>query len=831
MGASVLQVFVMRGGQLVASEMFAEGLYTLGSEPDCDLVLTDPQVSPLHASLQFQDGVAQLTDNDSAHGLIINGARVPSAQVKSSDDVRIGPFLIKTRVLGRKVAVSAPPPSVSAPPPVVSPSPAAVSSPPVVNPPAASPPPGAAPAAVAPRPPAAPAPRPPPPPPRQTSIPPTPLAALSPQPPRPGPVSIPPAPRAAVSAPPPAPGPPRPSFPPRTSGPQLRAVPPPVGPPTRPAGPPATAAAPAAARAPVQARGPGGTGAAPVLAPPPAAAVPPAPPPPARFDPPAAAMAATAPANPLEGARTLTGDDLLEDIDFLFDQALEQHATEAEKGARGLRKPRPQAIPLPAPAPRAPAPPTATAAPLPAPPVPRVPPAPPAPPAPRAREVADPLPLAAAAPEASRAARATVAGAVAGGALQAAGGTTLHARIFWGDTMLIARTFEAGQPAFTATSGFDLLQTYGFAPAPGGALVREAGVAWTIAPPSGVEAFERSTQGWVHADPSSAKELRLSSGGAVRLTRGRFQLELSVRAPPTKAKATLFKDMDWGTLLLVIGIAVGLVSFIKFLPPAPLQQPQEKEIIRQVQLKIEEKKVEPPKPKRPQPVEAQVVETPRPPSIAQATTLKAAGAPLKSLEKITKATRGIANLLATLDAAGAKGGTRSKMALLPSIGKAPAPLPGMGGYGACCAIGPITKGAEQLRSGGGTEYGSLKGASAGQGGVGGIPVGLPVRQAKVQGTYDRDAVGKVINEHVNEIRSCYERALLRDPNLGAGKVLLEWTIGLGGGVTKVGAKVVTIKSNEVVSCLLDTVRAMTFPKPTGGEVIVSYPVLFNAVGY
>ena len=439
---------------------------------------------------------------------------------------------------------------------------------------------------------------------------------------------------------------------------------------------------------------------------------------------------------------------------------------------------------------------------------------------------AAPLPLAAAA----EVARTASAPAAAGG-LQTAAGSTLHARIFWGDTMLLARTFEAGQPAFTAATGFDLLQTYGFAPAQGGPLVRQAGSAWTIAPPTGVEAFERSPQGWVPADPSVAKELRLSSGGAVRLSRGHFQLELSLRSPPQKAKATLFKDMDWGTLFLVLGIAVGLVSFIRFLPPLPAQHPQEKEVLRQVQLKIEEKKEAPPKPKKPRPAEAQAVEAQRPPSIAQATTLKAAGVPLKSLEKITKATRGIANLLATLDAAGAKGGTRSKMAMLPTIGEAPAPLPGMGGYGACCAIGPITKGAEQLKSGGGTEFGALKGASAGQGGVGGVPVGLPVRQAKVQGTYDRDAVGKVINEHVNEIRSCYERALLRDPNLGAGKVLLEWTIGLGGSVTKVGAKVATIRSNEVVSCLLDTVRAMTFPKPTGGEVIVSYPVLFNAVGY
>lgn len=416
---------------------------------------------------------------------------------------------------------------------------------------------------------------------------------------------------------------------------------------------------------------------------------------------------------------------------------------------------------------------------------------------------------------------------------EAGGGLVLHARVFWGDALLYARSFTPEAAVFTTAGDTELLSTYGFAPAPGAALVKLQGSAWTVAPPEGVEAFLRETHGrrWVPAAPSGAKEVRLDTGGAVRLTHGPFKLELSAPAAPVRAGAMLAKQIDWGVLTLLAVLGAALVSFITFLPPAPPQHPQEKEVLREVKLRIDKKETPPPKPKKPKAPDQPAPEKQAPAPIAQATTLKAAGAPLKSLEKITKATRGLSNLLASLDAAGAKGGKKSNTALIPTLHAAPGETAGMGGFGPCCAIGPITKGSEVLRSGGGSNVGALTGATAGQGGVAGVPVSMPARQAKVQGSYDRDALAKVINDHLNEIRSCYERALLRNPDIGAGKVQLEWTIAVDGTVGKVAAKVVTIKSNEVVACLLETIKEIKFPKPTGGEVIVGYPVLFNSVGY
>ena len=44
-----------------------------------------------------------------------------------------------------------------------------------------------------------------------------------------------------------------------------------------------------------------------------------------------------------------------------------------------------------------------------------------------------------------------------------------------------------------------------------------------------------------------------------------------------------------------------------------------------------------------------------------------------------------------------------------------------------------------------------------------------------------EAVAKVINSHLHEVSSCYERALLKTPGL-AGKIVLEWQITTAGGV-------------------------------------------------
>ena len=405
----------------------------------------------------------------------------------------------------------------------------------------------------------------------------------------------------------------------------------------------------------------------------------------------------------------------------------------------------------------------------------------------------------------------------------------LHARVFWGDTLLLVRNFTPGADGFTDPRDAAALQQFGFAPRIDEPLVRAAGAAWSIQPPVGARAFHRTAGAWAAADPSASRELRLSLGSAIRLSNERFHLELSAQAAP-QSLARANRSIDLQLLALVLSLALGLGLFLHALPKVQPQRALEPEMVRHVRLGIEKKREPPKQKKKPLPTpDAPVAQKPAAVPLGQATNWKQAALPLRSLDKITKATRGLGNLLASLTATAVpRGGRRDALALLPSMGRAPAPLPGLGGTGPGGALGQVTKGGELLRGG---SAGLLAGATGGSGAVSGVPVSVPSRPTRVQGSIDRDLVAKVINESVGQMRACYERALLRDPSLGAGKVLLEWTIDSAGDVSEVRTKLATLKSSETVSCLLDLLRTLKFPKPNGGVVIVSYPVLFNSVGY
>ena len=68
-------------------------IYTLGSAPDNQIVLTDVKASPRHASLQLQGQSYSLTDLGSADGTYLNEQRIfphSSAFLKNADKIRIG---------------------------------------------------------------------------------------------------------------------------------------------------------------------------------------------------------------------------------------------------------------------------------------------------------------------------------------------------------------------------------------------------------------------------------------------------------------------------------------------------------------------------------------------------------------------------------------------------------------------------------------------------------------------------------------------------------------------------------------------------------------------
>lgn len=146
---------------------------------------------------------------------------------------------------------------------------------------------------------------------------------------------------------------------------------------------------------------------------------------------------------------------------------------------------------------------------------------------------------------------------------------------------------------------------------------------------------------------------------------------------------------------------------------------------------------------------------------------------------------------------------------------------GQGGNGVATVgiAGVGTKG----KGGGNVGYG--EGSFGGKKGVQIIPGG---QEEAFTGMIDREAIRRVIQSRLREMKACYEKGLNRDPSLG-GKIVLEWTIGELGRVTEASVKNSTMNNSEVEQCALSRLRTWRFPEPpVGREAEVTYPFVFAA---
>ncbi len=127
------------------------------------------------------------------------------------------------------------------------------------------------------------------------------------------------------------------------------------------------------------------------------------------------------------------------------------------------------------------------------------------------------------------------------------------------------------------------------------------------------------------------------------------------------------------------------------------------------------------------------------------------------------------------------------------------------------------------KGGGGKGSGYGRGSGAGFGGRGKkVP---RVRQAKatVKGSLDKDIIRRIVRAHINEVRSCYNAGLLKDPSL-SGKVSVQFTIAPTGKVAVAVVSSSTVSDKDVGNCIAKAVKRWKFPKPAGGgNVVVTYP--------
>lgn len=125
--------------------------------------------------------------------------------------------------------------------------------------------------------------------------------------------------------------------------------------------------------------------------------------------------------------------------------------------------------------------------------------------------------------------------------------------------------------------------------------------------------------------------------------------------------------------------------------------------------------------------------------------------------------------------------------------------------------------------------GTGRGGSQDEAGHGGSAKHVPrVRQAKakVTGKLDKDIIRRIVRAHINEVRYCYGKSLVKDPKL-AGRVSIEFVISATGKVTSSKVLKDTLDDAKVGSCVAKAVRRWKFPKPLGGTVSVVYPFVLE----
>jgi TonB family protein len=97
----------------------------------------------------------------------------------------------------------------------------------------------------------------------------------------------------------------------------------------------------------------------------------------------------------------------------------------------------------------------------------------------------------------------------------------------------------------------------------------------------------------------------------------------------------------------------------------------------------------------------------------------------------------------------------------------------------------------------------------------------------VTGALDMETVRRIVRQHNNETKYCYEKQLITRPDL-AGRVTVKFTIGGSGAVIAAAVQESTVEDRTLESCITDRIRRWGFPEPRGGGVVVvTYPFVFR----
>jgi TonB family protein len=106
--------------------------------------------------------------------------------------------------------------------------------------------------------------------------------------------------------------------------------------------------------------------------------------------------------------------------------------------------------------------------------------------------------------------------------------------------------------------------------------------------------------------------------------------------------------------------------------------------------------------------------------------------------------------------------------------------------------------------------------------------GLTLGVANVRGSLDKDIIRRVVHLHMNEVKYCYDKELVRKTGL-EGRISIQFVISPQGQIVSSVLQSSTMGNLSVEKCVVDAVKRWEFPKPTGGGIaIVAYPFNFVA---
>ncbi len=329
----------------------------------------------------------------------------------------------------------------------------------------------------------------------------------------------------------------------------------------------------------------------------------------------------------------------------------------------------------------------------------------------------------------------------------------------------------------------------------------------------------------------------LRDGDAANLTGEGGEYKIEVYRPPLAPKKVPFFSMSPKMIATVVLIALALhaaaaysLRYFDFATLDDFLEP-EAEVYAEVKLKEpEQKKIE----------EIQPEDLPPEKQDAKAIAERAPKVSRRQVKKVKEQQEqktAVNNLLNILSRGSGKSGKSNKLKDLISNIDAVAG-PGTSSFSIAGAIASLPgKDVNIAKSGGGGIISTLSSDQVGGSAI--ASVGKVKKKGKVRGkvtkmssgvkvggSLSREDVLKVINKNFHAVQACYERALMQKPNL-SGRIAFDWTVSTSGSVKGVRVRSSTLGNPQVANCIAGLIKRWKFPRPKGGEAVITFPFLFR----